>query len=107
MGAPIAISWQQNIQSVDYLVVPAGSRNREAAMLLIDTMTDPVNQAKLANKIACAPTNPAAFKSIEKAVEPWLSTAPANLQQGFVINAAYWRDNLKKLEARWAMWKLA
>ena len=106
-GAPIAISWQQNIQSVDYLVVPAGSRNREAAMLLIDTMTDPANQAKLANKIAYAPTNPAAFKSIDPAVEPWLSTAPANIQQGFVINAAYWRDNLKKLQERWAMWKLA
>jgi putative spermidine/putrescine transport system substrate-binding protein len=106
-GAPIAISWQQNIQSVDYLVVPAGSRNKDAAMLLIDTMTDPGNQAKLANKIAYAPTNPAAFKSIDPAVEPWLSTAPANLQQGFVINAAYWRDNLKKLQERWAMWKLA
>ncbi len=106
-GAPIAISWQQNIQSVDYLVVPAGSRNRSAAMVLIDTMTDADNQAKLANMIAYAPTNPAAFKAIDPAVEPWLSTAPANVQQGFVINAAYWRDNLKKLQERWAMWKLA
>ncbi|MGL4290974.1 MAG: extracellular solute-binding protein, partial [Phreatobacter sp.] len=38
-GAAIAISWEQNIQSVDYLVVPRGSRNREAAMRLIDVMT--------------------------------------------------------------------
>lgn len=106
-GAPIAISWQQNIQSIDYLVVPAGSRNRDAAMLLIDTMTLPENQAKLANLIAYAPTNPVAFKSIDPAVEPWLSTAPANVTQGFVINAAFWRDNLKKLQERWAMWKLA
>jgi putative spermidine/putrescine transport system substrate-binding protein len=106
-GAPIAISWDQNIQSVDYLVVPAGSRNKDAAMLLIDTMTQADNQAKLANKIAYAPTNPAAFKSIDPAVEPWLSTAPANVKQGFVVNAAYWRDNLKTLQERWAMWKLA
>jgi putative spermidine/putrescine transport system substrate-binding protein len=106
-GAPIAISWEQNIQSIDYLVVPAGSRNRDAAMVLIDTMTDPENQAKLANKIAYAPTNPAAFKSIDPAVEPWLSTAPDNIKQGFVINAAYWRDNLKSLQERWAMWKLS
>jgi putative spermidine/putrescine transport system substrate-binding protein len=106
-GAPIAISWQQNIQSIDYLVVPAGSRNRDAAMMLIDTMTRAENQAKLANQIAYAPTNPAAFASIDPKVEPWLSTAPDNIRQGFVINAAYWRDNLKPLQERWAMWKLA
>ena len=61
-GAEIAVSWEQNIQSVDYLVVPRGSRNRAAAMKLIDTMTKADNQAKLANLIAYAPTNPAAFR---------------------------------------------
>ncbi len=106
-GAPIAISWEQNIQSVDYLVVPRGSRNRDAAMILIDTMTQAENQAKLANMIAYAPTNPAAFKAVDQTVEPWLSTAPANVQKGFVINAAYWRDHLKPLQERWNTWKLS
>jgi putative spermidine/putrescine transport system substrate-binding protein len=106
-GAPIAISWQQNIQSVDYLVVPRGSRNRDAAMLLIDTMTRPENQAKLANMIAYAPTNPAAIASVDPQVTPWLPTEPANLKQGFVIDAAFWRDNLKTLQERWAAWKLS
>jgi putative spermidine/putrescine transport system substrate-binding protein len=106
-GAPIAISWEQNIQSVDYLVVPRGSKNRAAAMRLIDVMTLPENQAKLANLIAYAPTNPAAFGAIDPQIAPWLSTAPENVKRGFVINAAYWRDNLKALQARWAAWKLA
>ncbi len=106
-GAPIAISWEQNIQSVDYLVVLRGSKNREAAMHLIDTMTLPQNQAKLANLIAYAPTNPAAFKDIDPKIAPWLCTEPANSKSGFVINAAYWRDNLKSLTERWATWKLA
>ena len=106
-GAPIAISWQQNIQSVDYLVVPRGSRNRAAAMKLIDVMTQPENQAKLANLIAYAPTNPAAFASIDPQIAPWLSTAPDNVKQGFLIDAEYWRDNLKKLQERWTAWKLA
>lgn len=106
-GAPIAVSWEQNIQSVDYLAIPRGSRNRAAAMRLIDTMTLAENQAKLANLIAYAPTNPAAFGSIDKAVEPWLSTAPANVEKGFVINAAYWRDNQKALTERWDAWKLS
>ena len=106
-GAPIAVSWEQNIQSVDYLVVPRGSRNKDAAMRLIDAMTMPENQAKLANLIAYAPTNPAAFAMVDKAIEPWLSTAPANAGKGFVIDAAYWRDNQKALMERWAAWKLS
>jgi putative spermidine/putrescine transport system substrate-binding protein len=106
-GAPIAISWQQNIQSIDYLVVPRGSRNRDAAMHLIDTMTQADNQAKLANLIAYAPTNPAAFKGIDPKIEPWLSTAPDNAKRGFIINAEYWRDNLQPLTERWNNWKLS
>ena len=106
-GAPIAISWDQNIQSVDYLVVPHGSRNRDAAMVLIDTMTQAENQAKLANMIAYAPTNPAAFKSIDAKVEPWLSTAPENVKQGFVIDADWWRNNLKAMQEKWNNWKLS
>ena len=106
-GAPIAISWDQSIQSVDYLVVPRGSRNREAAMGLINTMGEAGNQAKLANLIAYSPTNPAAFKAIDPAIEPWLSTAPTNASKGFVIDAAYWRDHQKPLLERWAAWKLS
>ncbi len=105
-GAPIAVSWEQNIQSVDYLVVPRGSKNRQAAMRLLDVMTLPENQAKLANMIAYAPTNPAAFSAIDPQIAPWLSTAPDNVKRGFVINAGFWRDNLKALQERWAAWKL-
>jgi putative spermidine/putrescine transport system substrate-binding protein len=50
-GAKIAVSWEQNLQQLDYLVVPRGSRNRAAAMRLLDTATVAENQAKLANLI--------------------------------------------------------
>ena len=106
-GAPIAISWEQNIQSVDYLVVPRGSRQLPGAMGLINTMTMPENQARLANMIAYAPTNLAAYASIDPKVTPWLSTAPGNRDKGFLINADYWRDNLKTNRERWAAWKLS
>jgi len=106
-GADIAISWEQNIQSIDYLVVPRGSRNKAAAMRLIDTMTKADNQAKLANMIAYAPTNPAAFAGIDPKISPWLSTEPDNARKGFVIDAEYWRDNQRRLLERWTAWKLA
>jgi putative spermidine/putrescine transport system substrate-binding protein len=106
-GADIGIAWEGNIQSVDYLVVPRGSRNKNAAMQLINTMTKAENQSKLANMIAYAPTNPAAFANIDPALTPWLSTSPENSSRGFVINAEWWRQNERRMMERWAAWKLA
>ena len=106
-GAKIDLSWEQNIQAVDYLVVPKGSRNRNAAMRLIDTMTVAENQTRVANMIAYSPTNLAALKGIDPKIEPWLCTTPENLKRGFVMSQAYWRDNLAKLTERWTAWKLA
>ena len=106
-GAKIALSWEQNIQAVDYLVVPKGSKNRDAAMRLIDTMTVAENQTKVANLIAYSPTNLAAVKDVDQKVGPWLCTAPENLQKGFVMSQLYWRDHLKDLTERWTAWKLS
>jgi putative spermidine/putrescine transport system substrate-binding protein len=106
-GAKITLEWNQNIQSVDYLVVLKGSKNVDVSMGLINEMTVAENQAKLANAIAYSPTNPDAFKSIDKSVAPWLSTNPENAKKGFVINAEYWRDRYEKLAERWESWKLA
>jgi putative spermidine/putrescine transport system substrate-binding protein len=106
-GAKIALSWEQNMQAVDYLVVPKGSRNLAAAMRLIDTMTVPENQAKVANLIAYSPTNIEALKSIDAKLEPWLCTTPENTKKGFVMSQIYWRDHLKDLTERWTAWKLA
>jgi putative spermidine/putrescine transport system substrate-binding protein len=106
-GAKIALSWEQNIQQVDYLVVPKGSKSRDAAMRLIDTMTVAENQAKVANLIAYSPTNIEAFKGIDSKLEPWLCTTPENTKKGFVMSQPYWRDHLKELTERWTAWKLA
>jgi putative spermidine/putrescine transport system substrate-binding protein len=105
-GAKIAISWEQNIQAVDYLVVPKGSRNRDAAMRLIDTMTVAENQTKVANLIAYSPTNPDALRGVDAKVMPWLCTTPENTRKGFLLNQDYWRDHLKSVTERWAAWKL-
>src|SRR5215831_15106305 len=106
-GAKIGIEWAQNLQSVDYLVVPKGSKVKNAAMGLIAEMVLPESQARVSNIMPLAPTNPEAFKLITKEVAPWLSTEPANLTQGFPINEEFWRDNYKTLAERWTAWKLS
>lgn len=106
-GAKIGIEWNQHIQSVDYLVVSKNAPNRDVAMALVNAMTAPEAQAKVANLMALAPTNPDAFKLVDEAVKPWLTTNPAYVGKGLLTNEIYWRDNLKALSERWEQWKLA
>lgn len=106
-GATIGLEWNQHIQSVDYLVVSKNAPNREVAMALINEMTSAEAQAKVANLMALAPTNPDAFKMIEESVKPWLTTNPDYRSKGLLTNEIYWRDNLKSMSQRWEQWKLA
>ena len=106
-GANLGIEWNQHIQSFDYLIVPKNLKNRTVAMALIDAATMPEAQAKVANLMALAPTNPEAFKYIDESVKPWLTTNPAYASQGIPLNQGYWQDNLKPLTERWEQWKLS
>lgn len=106
-GGKLGIEWNENMQSVDYLVVPRGSKSKAAAMGLIDEMTLAENQAKVAELMALAPTNPDAFKHLDASVSQWLSTNPDNQKKGFVVNEEYWRDHYKDLAEKWEAWKLS
>jgi len=106
-GANIGLEWNQHIQSVDYLIVPKNAPNRDVAMALINQMTTAEAQAKVANLMALAPTNPEAFKLIDEKVKPWLTTNPEYASKGILTNEIYWRDNLKTLSQRWEQWKLS
>ena len=106
-GGKLGIEWNQNMQIVDYLVVPRGVKNPDLAMALINEMTLPEHQAKIADLMALAPTNPEAFKLISPSISPWLSTTPENAKQGFLVNSDYWQDQFKPLTERWQAWKLS
>jgi putative spermidine/putrescine transport system substrate-binding protein len=106
-GANLGMEWNQHIQSVDYLVVPKNAPNRAVAMALINQMTTKEAQAKVANIMALAPTNPEAFALIDDAVKPWLTTNPDYAKKGMLVNENYWKSNLKPLSERWTQWKLS
>jgi putative spermidine/putrescine transport system substrate-binding protein len=106
-GGKLAIEWNENMQSVDFLVVPRGVKDKALAMALIDEMTLPEYQAKIAELMALAPTNPQAFKLIKPSVSPWLSTTPENAKKGFLVNEDYWKDHYKDLAEKWEAWKLS
>ncbi|GGC49002.1 ABC transporter substrate-binding protein [Siccirubricoccus deserti] len=105
-GAKLALSWEQAIQSVDYLVIPRGSRNLEPATALIDYVTRPEPQAAFANLMVFSPTNPAAFPLIRPELHGWLATNPAYADKVILQDGAYWRDNLDAVNRRWNAWRL-
>jgi len=105
-GAPVHVNWNQNIRSIDYLVIPKGAPNAEVAQYFMNATADAANQATMANALAYAPVNPAAFADVEESVLPWLATSEENQAKGFLIDAGYWRDNLAELTERWTEWKL-
>jgi len=106
-GAPVHVQWNQNIRSIDYLVIPKGAPNAEVAQHFMNATADADNQALMANTLAYAPVNPAAFADVEESVLPWLATSEENQAKGFLIRADYWRDNLAELTERWTEWKLS
>ncbi len=106
-GAPVGIEWNQNIRSIDYLVIPKGAANAEVAQYFMNATTKAENQATMANIIAYAPVNPAAFAMVDEEVKPWLATTAENAEKGFLIDANYWRDNLAEMTERWNEWKLS
>lgn len=106
-GAPLAIEWAQNLQSLDYLVILRGSKNVEAAMQLLNWSIQDDAQARFVNATAYAPVTPGAFSYVNNSLLPWLPTQRQNAERGVTMNALWWQDKLESLSDRWNKWRLA
>lgn len=103
-GADVDVQWNQNITTVDYLVVPKGSPNKEAAMKFISVAASPEGSAKMAEGVLTGPPNADAQKYISKDV--WNMLVTAHKDQSIDINLEYWRDHGDEIEAAWNAWKI-
>jgi putative spermidine/putrescine transport system substrate-binding protein len=106
-GAPLAIEWAQNLQSVDYLVVLKGSRNTDAAMHLLNRSIQEDAQAKFVSATGYAPVTLSALDRVDKSFLPWLPTQKQNAERGVLINASWWQDKLEALGDRWNKWRVS
>lgn len=59
-GQPIDMIWDKQVQSADYLSIPKGSPNADAAQKLIAYIVSPEHNGELSNYLAYAPANPGA-----------------------------------------------
>ena len=98
---PVEIQWNQQIVTADYLVVPKGSPNKDAAMKFIAYTACAANNGKPSEYIPYGPTN--TKSQANPAMANDLSVSNAD-------NAAYFDDeylvnNFDEIDAAWQAWK--
>ena len=100
-GKPVEIQWNEQIVTADYLVVPKGSPNKDAAMQFIAYTICAENNAKPSEYIPYGPTN--VNSEPAEAAQPDLSVSNAD-------NAAFFDDewlvnNFDAVDAAYQEWK--
>lgn len=102
-GQDVGISWDQNITAADALVVPKGTKNKEAAMKFIAEATSAKGQADFAAASGYAPINTGSAALMDPAVRATLPDAQTAVQ----VNAdlAYWAEHRDEIGNRWYAWQ--
>ncbi|MBF8672800.1 extracellular solute-binding protein [Pseudomonas putida] len=101
-GAPVGVSWKQNLVMADFLVIPKGAKNKDAAMKFLANASSAEGQAEFANKTAYAPVNVDSVAKLDKDLAQNLPTAYA--QDQVTLDFSYWAKNGQAIAARWNEW---
>jgi putative spermidine/putrescine transport system substrate-binding protein len=99
-GAPVKLTYEQEMILADCWVVPKGAKNKELAMKAIEIMSRPDVQARLPMIINYGPVNQDAFEFIPKEVAEKLPNSPANSKNSFVLDNNWWAQNLDEVTKR-------
>jgi putative spermidine/putrescine transport system substrate-binding protein len=102
-GAPWAVSHEQPYLTYDFLVIPKGTKNPEAANSLINYYIGARQQAAVTERITYPGVNKNARPNLgPMAAEFQVDRPPFNDQQ--YIDLDYWSRNIDALTDRWASW---
>lgn len=101
-GAPVGVSWKQNLVMADFLVIPKGAKNKDAAMRFLAHSSSAQGQADFANLTAYAPINLDSVEKLKSGLADSLPTAHAADQ--VTLDFAYWAEHGQSIAARWNEW---
>jgi putative spermidine/putrescine transport system substrate-binding protein len=99
---PVEIQWNQQIVTADYLVVPKGTPNKDAAMQFIAYTACAENNAKPSEYIPYGPTNNNSQPN--PAMVNDLSVTNADENSAY-FDDAWIVDNYAEIDAAWQAWK--
>jgi len=102
-GVKVSTSWHNNITAADMLVVPKGTRNREAAMQFIAHASSAAAQAGFAAATGYAPTNLDSAALMDADIRASLPDQQTATQ----VNAdmRYWAQHRDDIGSRWYAWQ--
>lgn len=102
-GVTVETSWTNNITAADALVVPKGTKNKEAAMKFIANATSDKAQAEFATMTGYAPINTDSPKLMDEDLRKTLPDQQAETQ----VNAdmSYWAAHRDEIGTRWYAWQ--
>ncbi|WP_012070184.1 ABC transporter substrate-binding protein [Marinomonas polaris] len=103
-GLPIGNSWKQNLVMSDFLVIPKGAKNKDAAMKFLAYSSSAQGQADFATITAYSPVNTKSEALLDKGLSAYL---PTNYTADQVsLNYQYWAENGPQIAQRWNNWLL-
>ena len=102
-GVAVETSWTNNITAADALVVPKGTKNKEAAMKFIAQATDAASQAGFATETGYAPINLDAPDMMDAELRKTLPDMQADTQVNADMN--YWAEHRDEIGTRWYAWQ--
>jgi putative spermidine/putrescine transport system substrate-binding protein len=101
-GAPVAIQWNQGLNTADYLVIPKGTKHLNEAMKLIAWITSAKHNAAYSYQLPYAPAN---VKSVSRVNPKTKKDQPTTyLKKAVFLNDKWYAANGAKLETRFQTW---
>jgi len=97
-GFEVGFQWNQAFLDMTCWLLPKNAPNPKAAMELINSALDPVNQANFAVKSGYGPANPKAFDTgiIPEELVTWMPTAPDNLPRQLLVDPTWYASDAGK-----------
>jgi len=103
-GLPIEMSWDGNLMTSSWWVVPINAKHPRAAAAAMRFLQDAQRQTELANIIGYA----GPVKGVETFMNPEaykvLATNPDNASQASILNPSWWSENEARMSEIWSRW---
>lgn len=102
-GASVEMNWRQNLVTGDFLVIPRGAKQAEAAKQFLGYASRPKAQATFASLTGYAPVNLSSAALIAPELAGNLPSAHRDSQ--ITLNFKYWSKNSEAISQRWYAWQ--
>lgn len=104
-GKPLEFVWRNHVVNMDAWGMVKGSPYKEHLTQFIQTVNDPVNQAKFSARMPYGPSNTLSEAEIPVDV---LAGLPAgdNIKDALFLSDEFWIDHLDELREQWARWSI-